>query len=127
MKRIIPSEQKGQSTRRAARARRLAGAIVLAAAATASSANAQRRSRPTAARNARPAALVGSKASVEKMYSFAQRYRYPFYLTPTNIDAAIAQGRLVELPGDSTYELTRGVQENYATREAKQFVTLFAP
>jgi uncharacterized protein (DUF2249 family) len=61
------------------------------------------------------------------MYDFALRYRYPFYLTPTNIDQAVEQGRLVALPGDSTYELTRGVGFSYSTREAKQFVTLFAP
>jgi hypothetical protein len=77
--------------------------------------------------NAEPASLHGSKASVEKMYDFALRYHYPFYLTPTNVDQAVAQGRLVPLPGDSTYELTRGVGFSYATREAKEFVTLFAP
>ena len=76
---------------------------------------------------AEPASLHGSKASVEKMYDFALRYRYPFYLTPTNVDQAVEQGRLVALTGDSTYELTRGVGFSYATREAKQFVTLFAP
>jgi LysM repeat protein len=61
------------------------------------------------------------------MYDFALQHRYPFYLTPTNVDAAIAAGRLVPLTGDSTYELTRGVGFSYATREAKQFVTAFAP
>ena len=61
------------------------------------------------------------------MYDFALRYRYPFYLTPTNVDQAVAQGRLVALTGDSTYELTRGVGFSFATREAKQFVSLFAP
>ena len=111
--------------RRATRALRLAGALGLASALLAPGAGAQRRARSSA--NGRPDDLRGSKASVEKMYDFAQRYHYTFYLTPTNIDTAIARGRLVELPGDSTYELTRGVQENYATREAKQFVTQFAP
>lgn len=76
---------------------------------------------------AEPQSLHGSKASVEKMYDFAQRYRYPFYLTPTNVDAAVAAGRLVPLAGDSTYELTRGVGFSYSTREARQFVTAFAP
>src|SRR3954470_13017949 len=102
------------------RARRAVAAAAAALFAVAPHANAQRAGR-------QPEALHGSKASVEKMYDFAQRYRYPFYLTPTNIDVAIAQGKLVELTGDSTYELTRGVQENFATREAKQFVTQFAP
>jgi hypothetical protein len=81
---------------------------------------AQRGNRP-------PEALHGSKASVEKMYSFAQRYGYPFYLTPTTLDSAIARGKLVALTGDATYELTRGVGFSYSTREAKQFVTQFAP
>ena len=61
------------------------------------------------------------------MYSFAVSHRMPFYLTPTNVDKAIADGRLVALTGDSTYELTRGVGFSYATREAKQFVLAFAP
>src|SRR3954471_9866200 len=74
-----------------------------------------------------PAVLHGSKESVEKMYSFAVAHRMPFYLTPTNVDKAIADGRLVALTGDSTYELTRGVGFSYATREAKQFVLAFAP
>jgi hypothetical protein len=77
--------------------------------------------------NKEPESLRGSKASVEKMYDFAQRYHYPFYLTPVTLDTAIAQGKLVALTGDSTYELTRGVGFSYATREAKQFITLFAP
>ena len=120
----IPSQnQLRDPASRARRALRAAGTIAVAVAVLASTADAQRRARS----NTRPDALRGSKESVEKMYDFAQRYRYPFYLTPTNIDSAIAHGRLVELTGDSTYELTRGVQENYATREAKQFVTMFAP
>ncbi len=74
-----------------------------------------------------PAALHGSKESVEKMYDFAVSRRMPFYLTPTNVDQAIADGRLVALTGDSTYELTRGVGFSYSTREARQFVLAFAP
>jgi hypothetical protein len=95
-------------------------AATLALLALASTAHAQRRSRP-------PEALHGSKASVQKMYDFAQRYRYPFYLTPTTLDTAIARGKLVPLTGDATYELTRGVGFSYSTPEAKQFVTQFAP
>jgi len=97
-------------------------AIATALVALAPDADGQRRHREQ-----RPESLRGSKASVEKMYRFAQRHRYPFYLTPTNVDAAVAQGRLVPLTGDSTYELTRGVGFSYATREARQFVTAFAP
>jgi LysM repeat protein len=123
MKHITSPNQNRNRGRGVRRALRLAGSIAVVAALLAPSANAQRRSKG----NTRPDALRGSKASVEKMYDFAQRYRYPFYLTPTNIDTAIAHGRLVELTGDSTYELTRGVQENYSTREVKQFVTMFAP
>lgn len=74
-----------------------------------------------------PSVLHGSKESVEKMYGFAQRHHFPFYLTPTNVDDAVAAGRLVPLTGDSTYELTRGVGFSYATKEAKQFITAFAP
>lgn len=74
-----------------------------------------------------PQSLRGSKASVEKMYDFAQRHRYPFYLTPATLDAAIARGRLVPLTGDENYELTRGVGFSYATAEAREFITQFAP
>jgi hypothetical protein len=100
---------------------RFAAAAALAfSAAIAPEARAQRGSQE-------PAVLHGSKESVEKMYSFAVSHRMPFYLTPTNVDKAIADGRLVALTGDSTYELTRGVGFSYATREAKQFVLAFAP
>jgi LysM repeat protein len=74
-----------------------------------------------------PESLRGSKASVEKMYDFAQRYRYPFYLTPTTLDDAIAKQKLVPLTGDENYELTRGVGFSYATVEARDFITQFAP
>ena len=74
-----------------------------------------------------PEDLHGSKQSVEKMYEFAVSHHMPFYLTPVNVDDAIAKGRLVALGGDSTYELTRGVGFAYSTREAKQFVLAFAP
>lgn len=97
-----------------------AAAALAISAAIASDAQAQRGSQE-------PAVLHGSKESVEKMYSFAVSHRMPFYLTPTNVDKAIADGRLVALTGDSTYELTRGVGFSYSTREAKQFVLAFAP
>jgi LysM repeat protein len=104
------------------RARR--NAVMLAATAAllalAPDANAQRAGR-------QPESLRGSKASVEKMYDFAQRYRYPFYLTPTTLDDAIAKGKLVPLTGDENYELTRGVGFSYATTEAREFITQFAP
>lgn len=76
---------------------------------------------------ATPGELRGSRESVEKMYRFASRNRMPFYLTPTNIQRAIADNRLVPLMGDATYELTRGVGFSYATREARDFVLAFAP
>jgi len=81
---------------------------------------AQRRSRS-------PDELRGSKESVQKMYDFAQSHGLPFYLTPTNLKEAVAKGKLVQLTGDSTYELTRSVGFSYATPEAKQFVLAFAP
>ena len=77
--------------------------------------------------NRQPEALRGSKASVEKMYDFAQSHRFQFYLTPTTLDNAIAAGKLVPLTGDENYELTRGVGFSYATVEAREFITQFAP
>lgn len=103
------------------RARR--GAMLLAAAALVTAApfvGAQRAGKE-------PQSLRGSKASVEKMYDFAQSHRYPFYLTPSTLDDAIAKGRLVPLTGDANYELTRGVGFSYATVEARDFITQFAP
>ena len=97
--------------------------IVLAAALAGiavNSADAQRRPKE-------PESLHGSPASVEKMYEFAISHHLPFYLTQTNVDDAVANGRLVPLTGDSTYELTKGVGFAYSTREAKQFVLAFAP
>ena len=81
-----------------------------------------------AQRSARePLTLHGSKASVEKMYAFAVSHHFPFYLTPFTLDDAIAKGRLVPLMGDANYELTRGVGFSYATVEAREFITQFAP
>ena len=105
---------------RAGRAAVVALAATLAVAIAATPADAQRRS-------GRPDALRGSQESVQKMWDFADAHRLPFYLTPTNINDAIKQGRLVPLTGDSTYELARGVGFAYATREARQFVLDFAP
>ncbi|MBA3672387.1 MAG: LysM peptidoglycan-binding domain-containing protein [Gemmatimonadaceae bacterium] len=64
---------------------------------------------------------------MEKMYDFALRNRMTFYLSPSTLDDGITRGRLVPLTGDSTYEMTRGVGFSYSTREAKGFVTAFAP
>lgn len=125
MKQIsVSAEQRSPTIQRGIRVLWITAAATAALALATSSAAGQRRHRPA---NARPEALVGSKASVEKMYDFAQRNRFPFYLTPTNVERAVETGRLVPLDGDSTYELTRGVGFSYSTREAKQFVTAFAP
>ena len=86
----------------------------------ASSAHAQRRSQF-------PTELRGSKASVQKMWDFAVDHGLTFYRTPIDIDQAAAAGKLVQLTGDSTYELSRGVGFSYATKEARQFVLAFAP
>ncbi|MEO8624637.1 MAG: DUF5715 family protein [bacterium] len=74
-----------------------------------------------------PPELRGSPESVEKMYDFALANGLPFYLTPTNVERAVTEGKLVPLTGDATYEITRGVGFSYATREARQFVLAFAP
>jgi LysM repeat protein len=95
-------------------------AVALMCAASVASAHAQRRPRF-------PDELRGSKASVQKMWDFAVDHSLTFYRTPTDIDHAVAEGKLVQLTGDSTYELSRGVGFSYATREARQFVLAFAP
>jgi hypothetical protein len=94
--------------------------VALICAASATSANAQRRPRL-------PTELRGSKASVQKMWDFAVDHGLTFYRTPADIDKAVAEGKLVQLTGDSTYELSRGVGFSYATREARQFMLAFAP
>ena len=62
---------------------------VALALALASPLEAQRR---RARRTPLPPELRGSKESVEKMYDFALARGLPFYLTPTNVDDAIAKG-----------------------------------
>jgi LysM repeat protein len=99
---------------------RLAAAAILCVA-TATSAHAQRR------RSQFPDELRGSKASVQKMWDFAVDHGLTFYRTPIDIDQAAAAGKLVQLTGDSSYELSRGVGFSYATKEARQFVLAFAP
>jgi LysM domain/Family of unknown function (DUF5715) len=86
------------------------------------SSHAQRR-----ARTRQPQELRGSRESVQKMWDFATTHGLVFYRTPRDIDDAVAQGKLVPLDGDASYQLTRGVGFSYATREAKQFVASFAP
>jgi LysM repeat protein len=61
------------------------------------------------------------------MWDFAVDHGLTFYRTPTDIDQAAAAGKLVQLTGDSSYELSRGVGFSYATKEARQFVLAFAP
>ncbi|MCY7380826.1 MAG: LysM peptidoglycan-binding domain-containing protein [Gemmatimonadaceae bacterium] len=113
---VVPRFSLHQHVRRAA-GRLLVAATLLAVAAP--SAMAQRAGR-------QPEALRGSRASVEKMYDFARRHRYAFYLTPSTLDDAIASGKLVPLIGDENYELARGVAFSYATLEVREFVTQFA-
>src|SRR5258705_5310818 len=105
---------------RARRGAVLFGAVAAALIAVAPTAHAQRAAK-------QPELLRGSKESVEKMYDSAQSHRYPFYLTPYTLDQAIARGKLVPLTGDANYELTRGVGFSYATVEAREFITQFAP
>ena len=95
-------------------------AVAVMCAANATSAHAQRRTQF-------PSELRGSKASVQKMWDFAVDHGLTFYRTPSDIDQAVAAGKLVQLTGDSTYELSRGVGFSYATKEARQFVLYFAP
>jgi hypothetical protein len=98
----------------------LAAALVLTA--FAHDAHAQRRGRARF-----PNELRGSRESVQKMWDFATMHGLAFYRTPRDIDKAVADGKLVPLDGDASYELTPSVGFSYATREAKQFVVSFAP
>ena len=61
------------------------------------------------------------------MWDFATNHGLTFYQSPRDIEKAVADGKLVSLDGDASYELTRSVGFSYATREAKQFVAAFAP
>ena len=102
--------------------RPLAAMLVVAAALSgaASPVDAQRRARL-------PQELRGSQESVQRMWDFATMNGLTFYKTPRDIDRAVAEGKLVSLEGDASYEVTRSVRFAYATREAKQFVAAFAP
>ena len=70
--------------------------------------------------------LRGSKASVERMYWFAQGYRMPFRATPEAIAADASAGKLVPLGGSLDYEITTAVGWPYVTAETRQFVERFA-
>ena len=94
--------------------------LVAALATAAQPADAQRRGRL-------PDELRGSQESVQRMWDFAALHGLTFHKTPRDIDRAVAEGKLVSLDGDASYELTRTVGFSYATREAKQFVAAFAP
>lgn len=94
--------------------------LVAALAVAGRPAEAQRRARL-------PNELRGSQASVQRMWDFAATHDLTFHKTPRDIDRAIAEGKLVSLEGDGSYEVTRSVRFSYATREAKQFVAAFAP
>jgi LysM repeat protein len=84
--------------------------------------------RADAQRRARlPSELRGSRESVQRMWDFATMNGLTFYQTPRDIDRAVAEGKLVPLEGDGSYDVTRGVRFAYATREARQFVVAFAP
>jgi hypothetical protein len=106
--------------RRTKRAFRILALTTLALGAAASSVQAQRRARF-------PNELRGSQESVQKMWDFATNHGLTFYQSPRDIEKAVAEGKLVPLDGDASYELTRAVGFSYATREAKQFVAAFAP
>jgi len=108
---------------RSARYVRSFAAMLVAGAAlgvAASPADAQRRARL-------PKELRGSQESVQRMWDFATMNGLTFYQTPRDIDRAVAEGKLVALEGDASYEVTRSVRFAYATREARQFVSAFAP
>ena len=95
----------------------LAGATLVPAA---TPLDAQRRARL-------PNELRGSRESVQRMWDFATMNGLTFHQTPRDIDRAVADGKLVPLESDGSYEVTRTVRFAYATREAKQFVAAFAP
>jgi hypothetical protein len=80
-----------------------------------------------AQRDAEPAALRGSKPSVERMYAFATSHGLPFYATPDAVTAAVATGRLVPLPLDSTFDVWGGMANPVVTRATRSFVLAFAP
>lgn len=72
--------------------------------------------------------LRGSKATVEKMYWFAQSNRLQFHRTGESVRTAVNAGRLYELPEIGRgYELAGGVGWPYVTRETRQFLESFAP
>lgn len=75
----------------------------------------------------RPVNLRGSKASIAKMHTFATRHRYEFFRTASDVDSAVARGRLVALTGSASYEVSAAVGFAYSTPEARAFVEQLAP
>lgn len=71
--------------------------------------------------------LRGSRASIEKMYTFARRHDIDFLRTSADVDSAVVHGRLVPLAGSAFYEVSASVGFAYATPEARAFVEGLAP
>lgn len=72
-----------------------------------------------------PAELRGSPASMVRQHEIAVDHSFTFLNSPEQVEEFVAEGRLVELPGNRTYELAR-VSFPYVRPVTKAFVERFA-
>lgn len=72
-----------------------------------------------------PAELRGSPASMVRQHDIAVDHSFTFLNSAEQVEDYVAKGRLVELPGNRTYELAR-VSFPYVRPVTKQFVERFA-
>lgn len=72
-----------------------------------------------------PAELRGSPASMVRQHEIAVDHSFTFLNSPEQVEDYVAKGRLVELPGNRTYELAK-VSFPYVRPVTKAFVERFA-
>jgi len=72
------------------------------------------------------ATLRGSPGAMREQHSVAEQHGLDFYRTADQIQAAVASGDLVPLPGNEHYEVADFVSYPYAQPEARLFVERLA-
>lgn len=74
-----------------------------------------------------PVTLKGSPASMVRQNEVARSNELTFMRTPAQVREFVAKGSLVPLPGNTDYEMAKGVSFAFARPETRNFVEQFAP
>ncbi|MBW3630440.1 MAG: hypothetical protein KY464_14235 [Gemmatimonadetes bacterium] len=68
------------------------------------------------------ATLRGSPASMARQHEVAEEQAYSFVRTPAEVRKLVEEGELVAIPGNTDYEVSRGVSFPYAKPELRLFL-----